>query len=121
MVANSSYTLKSQRMQTQRYLNTQEYGTAIGNAYIRPQVSGASVRRVTAAIMEGYYDLSKYERGVIVGAREMVHSISELARPFHEYTVIIRNPVKHQISDIPATGKNPERKGPTTTEDNRST
>ncbi|GBM27124.1 hypothetical protein AVEN_77741-1 [Araneus ventricosus] len=32
--------------------------------------------------MAGYQDLSKFERGVIVGAREMGHSISEVAIKF---------------------------------------
>ncbi|GBM36930.1 hypothetical protein AVEN_5838-1 [Araneus ventricosus] len=59
-----------------------EYGAAIGNAYIRQQVSGTVVRSVTAATMAGYQDLSKFTRGVIVGAREMGHSISEVAMKF---------------------------------------
>ncbi|XP_071041843.1 uncharacterized protein [Parasteatoda tepidariorum] len=32
--------------------------------------------------MPGYTDLSEFERGVIVGAREMGHSISEIAMKF---------------------------------------
>ncbi|GBN72996.1 hypothetical protein AVEN_254669-1 [Araneus ventricosus] len=32
--------------------------------------------------MAGYQDLSEFERGVIVGAREMGHSISEVAMKF---------------------------------------
>ncbi|GBL81048.1 hypothetical protein AVEN_147189-1 [Araneus ventricosus] len=32
--------------------------------------------------MTGYQDLSEFERGVIVGAREMGHSISEVAMKF---------------------------------------
>ncbi|GBM81130.1 hypothetical protein AVEN_142716-1 [Araneus ventricosus] len=32
--------------------------------------------------MAGYHDLSEFERGVIVGAREMVHSIFEVAMKF---------------------------------------
>ncbi|GBM61787.1 hypothetical protein AVEN_235704-1 [Araneus ventricosus] len=59
-----------------------EYGAAVGNAYIRQQVSDTVVRSVTAATMAGYQDLSEFERGVIVGAREMGHSISEVAMKF---------------------------------------
>ncbi|GBO31765.1 hypothetical protein AVEN_175800-1, partial [Araneus ventricosus] len=62
--------------------NQSEYGAAVGNAYIRQQVSGTIVRSVTAATMEGYQDLSEFERDVIVGAREMGHSISEVAMKF---------------------------------------
>ncbi|GFX90587.1 hypothetical protein TNCV_3194051 [Trichonephila clavipes] len=54
----------------------------------------------------------EFERGVIDGAREMERSISEIAmkfgfsrRPFHECTMNIGNPVKHQIYDITAAGK----------------
>ena len=32
--------------------------------------------------MAGYRDLSEFERGVIVGAREMGHNISEVAMQF---------------------------------------
>ncbi|GFU57564.1 uncharacterized protein TNCV_3637251 [Trichonephila clavipes] len=32
--------------------------------------------------MTGYKDLSEFERGVIIGAREMGHSISEVAMKF---------------------------------------
>ena len=73
-----------------------EYGSAVGNAYIRPQLSGAAIRAVTAATMAGYHDLSEFERGVIVCAQEMGHCISEVAmcwgfshmtisRVYHEY------------------------------------
>ena len=51
----------------------------VGNAYIRPQVSGVDVRSVTAAAMAGYHNLSDFERGVIVGTREMRHSIYKVA------------------------------------------
>ncbi|GBN83192.1 hypothetical protein AVEN_112632-1 [Araneus ventricosus] len=37
---------------------------------------------VSAAAMAGYQDLSDFERGVIMGAREMGHSISEVAMKF---------------------------------------
>ena len=43
-------------------------GGAIGNSYVRPQVTGTDIRLVTAAKMAGYYDLSEFERGVIVDA-----------------------------------------------------
>ncbi|GBM91641.1 hypothetical protein AVEN_107749-1 [Araneus ventricosus] len=62
--------------------NQSEYGAAVGNAYIRQQVSGTVVRSVTAATTTGYQDLSEFECGVIVGAREMGHSISEVAMKF---------------------------------------
>ncbi|GBN73030.1 hypothetical protein AVEN_36796-1 [Araneus ventricosus] len=62
--------------------------------------------------MAGYQDLSNFERDVIVGAREMGHSISEVVMKFgysrttiHECTVNIGYPVKHQISVIGGTEK----------------
>ncbi|GFV09793.1 hypothetical protein TNCV_2598481 [Trichonephila clavipes] len=59
-------------------------------------------KKATAATMAGYQDLSEFERGVIVGAREMGNSISEVAMkfefscmtPFHECTVNIGNRVR---------------------------
>ncbi|GBN04542.1 hypothetical protein AVEN_205688-1 [Araneus ventricosus] len=65
-------------------MQIKRYGTnqSTGDAYIRQQVSGTVVRSVTAATMAGYQDLSEFERGVIVGAREMGHSISEVAMKF---------------------------------------
>ncbi|GBM80778.1 hypothetical protein AVEN_173500-1 [Araneus ventricosus] len=62
--------------------NQSEYCAAVGNAYIRQQVSGTVVRSVTVATMAGYQDLSEFECVVIVGAREMGHSISEGAMKF---------------------------------------
>ncbi|GBN08247.1 hypothetical protein AVEN_216946-1, partial [Araneus ventricosus] len=62
--------------------NQSEYGAVVGNTYIRQQVSGTVVRSVTAATMAGYQDLSEFEHGVIVGVREMGHSISEVAMKF---------------------------------------
>ncbi|GBN00652.1 hypothetical protein AVEN_187368-1 [Araneus ventricosus] len=62
--------------------NQSEYAATVGNAYIRQQVSGIVVRSVTAATMAVYQDLSEFERGVIVGAREVGHSISEVAMKF---------------------------------------
>ena len=59
-----------------------EYGAEVGNAYIRLQVSGASVRSVTTVTMAGYYDLSEFERAVIVNTREMGHTISEVVMRF---------------------------------------
>ncbi|GBO06237.1 hypothetical protein AVEN_27666-1 [Araneus ventricosus] len=83
-----------------------EYGAAVGNAYIRQQVSGTVVRSVTAATMAGYQDLSEFERGVIVGAREMGHSISEVAMEFgFSRTTISRVYRENQIYDIAAAGK----------------
>ncbi|GFX97638.1 hypothetical protein TNCV_2841981 [Trichonephila clavipes] len=73
--------------------------------------------------MAGYQDLSEFERGVIVGAREMGHSISEVVmkfrisrtRPFHECIVDMGNPVRHQIYDNAAPEKEHAR---TTTDEN---
>ncbi|GBO05995.1 hypothetical protein AVEN_34310-1 [Araneus ventricosus] len=86
------YTLKSQKnWYRHAYANKEiwdqsEYGAAVGNAYIRQQVSGTVVRSVTASTMGGYQDLSEFKRGVIVDAREMGHSISEVAMKliFHD-------------------------------------
>ncbi|GFS50910.1 HTH_Tnp_Tc3_2 domain-containing protein [Trichonephila clavipes] len=50
---------------------------------------GTVVRWVTAATMTGYQDLSEIERGVIFGAREMGHIISELVRKFRLSSTII--------------------------------
>ncbi|GBM56534.1 hypothetical protein AVEN_140602-1 [Araneus ventricosus] len=50
--------------------------------YIRQQMSDKCIRSVPAAAMAGYQDLSDFERGVIIGAREMGHSISEVAMKF---------------------------------------
>ncbi|GFX10570.1 HTH_Tnp_Tc3_2 domain-containing protein [Trichonephila clavipes] len=59
-----------------------EYGAAVAKAYITQRVSGTVVIYVNAATMAGYKDLSEFERGIIVGAREMGHSISEVAMKF---------------------------------------
>ncbi|GFX43163.1 HTH_Tnp_Tc3_2 domain-containing protein [Trichonephila clavipes] len=63
-------------------LNQSELGAAVGKAHIRQRVYGTVVRWVTAATMAGYQDLSEFERGVTVGAREMGHAISEVAMKF---------------------------------------
>ena len=62
--------------------------------------------------MTGYDDLSEFERDVTVGAREMGHSMSEVAmhKGFSRTTISrvhvnIGNLVKHRISDIAAAGK----------------
>ncbi|GBM16907.1 hypothetical protein AVEN_267304-1 [Araneus ventricosus] len=62
--------------------NQSENGAAVGNAYIRQQVYGTVAGSVTAATMAGYQDLNEFERGVIDGAREIGHSISEVAMKF---------------------------------------
>ncbi|GFU92667.1 uncharacterized protein TNCV_4795951 [Trichonephila clavipes] len=62
--------------------NQSEYGAVVGKAYIRQEVSGTVVRQVTAVITTGYADLSEFELGVIDGAREKRHSISEVAMKF---------------------------------------
>jgi hypothetical protein len=56
------------------YANTEickhsEYGTVVGNIYIRPQVSGTGVRKVTATTLTRYHDLSEFERGVTASAQ----------------------------------------------------
>ncbi|GBM12308.1 hypothetical protein AVEN_155306-1 [Araneus ventricosus] len=63
-------------------MQIKRYGTNQSNAYMRQQVSGTVVRLVTAATMAGYQDLSEFERGVIVGAREIGHSIPGVAMKF---------------------------------------
>ncbi|GBN41091.1 hypothetical protein AVEN_242455-1 [Araneus ventricosus] len=45
-------------------------------------MSDKCIRSVPAAAMAVYQDLSDFERGAIVGAREMEHSISEVAMKF---------------------------------------
>ncbi|GBM81145.1 hypothetical protein AVEN_191288-1 [Araneus ventricosus] len=45
-------------------------------------MSDKCIRSVPAAAMTDYQDLSDFERGVIVCAREMGHSISEVAMQF---------------------------------------
>ncbi|GBM27768.1 hypothetical protein AVEN_183074-1 [Araneus ventricosus] len=45
-------------------------------------MSDKCIRSVPAAAMACFQDLSDSERGVIVGAREMGHSISEVAMKF---------------------------------------
>ncbi|GBN87772.1 hypothetical protein AVEN_261364-1 [Araneus ventricosus] len=45
-------------------------------------MSDKCVRSVPASAMACFQDLSAFERGVIVGAREMRHSISEAAMKF---------------------------------------
>ncbi|GBM35111.1 hypothetical protein AVEN_40337-1 [Araneus ventricosus] len=55
---------------------------AVGNVYIRQQMSDKCIRSVPASAMAGYEDLSDFQRGVIVGAGEMRHSITEVAMKF---------------------------------------
>ncbi|GBM79080.1 hypothetical protein AVEN_183143-1 [Araneus ventricosus] len=55
---------------------------AVGNAYIRQQMSEKCIRSLPAAAMACFQDLSDFERGVTVGGREMGHSISEVAMKF---------------------------------------
>ncbi|GFW81443.1 uncharacterized protein TNCV_377911 [Trichonephila clavipes] len=80
---------------------------------------------VTAATTAGYYDLSEFERGVIVGAREMRHSISEVSMKFgFSLTTISRvyreyqESGKDQIYDIAVAERDHARTGPTMTEEN---
>ncbi|GBO16395.1 hypothetical protein AVEN_258374-1 [Araneus ventricosus] len=69
-------------MQITEICNPSVSRDAVGSAYIRQQVSDKTVGSVSAATMAGYQDLSNFERGLIVGAREMRHSISEVAMKF---------------------------------------
>ncbi|GBM45004.1 hypothetical protein AVEN_225750-1 [Araneus ventricosus] len=45
-------------------------------------MSGKCIRSVPAAAIAGYQDLSDFERGVIISAREMGHSISEAEKKY---------------------------------------
>ncbi|GBN90022.1 hypothetical protein AVEN_15538-1 [Araneus ventricosus] len=45
-------------------------------------MSDKCIRSVPAAAMAGYQDSSDFERGVIIGAREIGHNISEVAMEF---------------------------------------
>ncbi|GBM10634.1 hypothetical protein AVEN_7911-1 [Araneus ventricosus] len=55
---------------------------AVGNAYIRQQMSDKCIRSIPSAAMADYQDLSDFERGVIIGARAMGHRISDVAIKF---------------------------------------
>ncbi|GBM17391.1 hypothetical protein AVEN_119435-1 [Araneus ventricosus] len=107
LVTQKTYTLKSQKnwyrhaYANKEKWNQSEYGAAVGNAYIRQQVSGTVVRSVTAATMAGYQDLSEFERGVKVGAREMRHSISEVAMEF----VFSRTAISRMYREYRESGK----------------
>ncbi|GBL92569.1 hypothetical protein AVEN_123755-1 [Araneus ventricosus] len=74
-----------------------------------------------AATMAGYRDLSNFERGIIVGAREMGHSISEVAKKFgyshttisqayHEYRVSVKTSNLRHRRDQKKTLKEPDRR-----------
>ncbi|GBM16341.1 hypothetical protein AVEN_28305-1 [Araneus ventricosus] len=68
-------------------------------ASIGQQVSDKAVGLVPAAKMAGYQDLSNFERGLIVGAREMRHSISEVAMKFgYSHTTISRVYHEYRVS-----------------------
>ncbi|GBM72150.1 hypothetical protein AVEN_82111-1 [Araneus ventricosus] len=64
-------------------------------------MSEKCIRSIPAAAMAGYQDLSDFERDVVIGAREMRHSISDVAmkfgisrttisRVYREYRVSVR-------------------------------
>ncbi|GBM11978.1 hypothetical protein AVEN_209662-1 [Araneus ventricosus] len=88
MSTQINYTPKSQKNWYRRAFanngvcNQSSQPDAVGNAYIRQQVSDKCIRSVRAAEMADYQGLSDFERGVIIGAREMGHSISEAAMKF---------------------------------------
>ncbi|GBL96696.1 hypothetical protein AVEN_255688-1 [Araneus ventricosus] len=66
----------------------------------RQQMSDKYIRSVPASAMAGYKDLRDFERGVIVGAREMGHSISEVAMKFvFSRTTISRVYLEYRVSD----------------------
>ncbi|GBM12278.1 hypothetical protein AVEN_155280-1 [Araneus ventricosus] len=51
--------------------------------------------------MAGYQDLSNFERGLIVGAGEMGHSISEVEMKFgYSHTTISRVYHEYRVSDM---------------------
>ncbi|GBO09267.1 hypothetical protein AVEN_228620-1 [Araneus ventricosus] len=62
-------------------------------------MSHKCILSVPAAAMAGYQDLSDFQRGVIVGAREMGHSISEVAMKFgFASTTISREYREYRVS-----------------------
>ncbi|GBL73879.1 hypothetical protein AVEN_230825-1 [Araneus ventricosus] len=64
-------------------------------------MSDKCIRSVPAATMAGYEDLSDFERGVIIGAREMGHSISEVAMKFgFSRTIISRVYREYRVCDL---------------------
>ncbi|GBM16003.1 hypothetical protein AVEN_108598-1 [Araneus ventricosus] len=66
---------------------------------VRQQVSDKSIGSVLSAAMAGHQDLSDFERGVIIGAREMGHSISEVAMKFgFSHTTISRVYREYRVS-----------------------
>ena len=81
-------TLKSQKnwyrhtYESKGILNQSEYSAAVGNAYIRQQVFSTVVRSINVATMISHKDLSEFEGGVIVGAREMGYRIFDVAQKF---------------------------------------
>ncbi|GBM07190.1 hypothetical protein AVEN_15432-1 [Araneus ventricosus] len=89
-------------------------------------MSDKCIRSVPASAMAGYQDLSDIERGVINGAREMGHSISEvpmkfgfsrttISRVYREYRVSGKTSnFRHQCGRK----KDLERTGPLTSDAN---
>ncbi|GBO11381.1 hypothetical protein AVEN_66854-1 [Araneus ventricosus] len=62
-------------------------------------MSDKCIRSVSAPAMAGYQDLSDFERGVIIGAREMGHSISEVSMKLgFSRTIISRVYREYRIS-----------------------
>ncbi|GBN69697.1 hypothetical protein AVEN_107837-1 [Araneus ventricosus] len=86
-------------MQITEICNPSAYCDEVGSACIRQRVSVKAVGSVSAATMAVYQDLSNFERGVIVGAREMGHSISEVATKFgHSHTTMSRVYLEYRVS-----------------------
>ncbi|GBL78697.1 hypothetical protein AVEN_65262-1 [Araneus ventricosus] len=64
-------------------------------------MSDKCIRSVPAAAMACFQDLSDFERGVIVGAREMGHSISEVPMKFgFSRTTISRVYREYRVSEM---------------------
>ncbi|GFT64322.1 transposable element Tcb2 transposase [Trichonephila clavipes] len=85
---------------------------AVDSAYIRQQVSKETITSILAVTMAGYQDLSDFQRGLIVGAREMGRSISNKfgfspARPFqgYNYVNILSNHLHPFMSYVPSDGR----------------
>ncbi|GBN95712.1 hypothetical protein AVEN_78741-1 [Araneus ventricosus] len=86
-------------MQITEICNRSAYRGAVGSAYIRQQVYHKAVGSVPAATLAGYQDLSNFEWGLIVDAREMGHRISEVAKKFgYSHTTISRVYHEYRVS-----------------------
>ncbi|GBO22628.1 hypothetical protein AVEN_77608-1 [Araneus ventricosus] len=64
-------------------------------------MSAKCIRSVPSAAMAGFQDISDFERGVIVGAREVGHSISEVAMKFG----FLSTTISRVYREYPVSGK----------------